>query len=73
MSTFTTEEDTKTAVVDVGVIGVDWFRVTFEYDENAVEFTSEYTKVDEEKRGVGCTLVVDSKIIDDDNSGVAEE
>jgi hypothetical protein len=53
LSTFTTEEETKTAVVDVGVIGVDWFRVTFEYDENAVEFISEYTKVDEEKRGVG--------------------
>ena len=73
MSTFTTEEETKTAVVDVGVIGVDWFRVTFEDDENAVEFISEYTQDDEEKSGVGCTLLVDCKIIDDDNSGVAEE
>ncbi len=73
MSTFTTEEETKAAVVDVGVIGVDWFRVTFEDDdENAVEFTSEYTQDDEEKRGFGCTFLVDSKIIDDDNSGVAE-
>jgi hypothetical protein len=65
--------ETITVVVIVGVIVLDWFRVTFKDDESTVEFILEYSQDDEDKTGVGAILLLDSEIIEDDTNGSVGE